>query len=167
MIVAATGHRPGKLGGYSEAAKSRLRRLATVFLQDGSPDRVVTGMALGWDTAVAEAALLLGIPFTAAVPCDGQDARWPEQTRSHYRQLLLKAAKIEVVSPGPYSPGKMQARNEWMVDNCDLVLALWNGTKGGTANCIAYATRRRRPLVNLWEIYAAMTSIDEYRPGML
>ena len=32
----------------------------------------------------------------------------------------------------------MQKRNEFMVDNSDLVVAVWNGTSGGTANCLAY-----------------------------
>jgi len=39
-----------------------------------------------------------------------------------------------------YSIDKMQKRNEWMVDNCDLLIAVWNEDKsGGTYNCIQYA----------------------------
>jgi uncharacterized phage-like protein YoqJ len=45
---------------------------------------------------------------------------------------------------------KMQVRNEWMVDSSDGVVALWNGTAGGTANCVRYAEKVGRPIDNLW-----------------
>jgi len=48
----------------------------------------------------------------------------------------------------------MQTRNIWMVDNCDLVLALWDGSDGGTGNCIKYANKIGKPIVNLWDKYA-------------
>lgn len=48
MIVAGTaGHRPEKLaGGYSEATRLRLRRLAANELRDQNVERVISGMAL-------------------------------------------------------------------------------------------------------------------------
>jgi uncharacterized phage-like protein YoqJ len=33
----------------------------------------------------------------------------------------------------------MQIRNEWMVDRCDKLIAVWDGSKGGTGNCVDYA----------------------------
>jgi uncharacterized phage-like protein YoqJ len=46
----------------------------------------------------------------------------------------------------------MQIRNEWMVDNAHIVLALWDGSSGGTGNCIKYANRKsvNKPIINLW-----------------
>ncbi|MBD2505253.1 hypothetical protein H6G83_32415 [Anabaena azotica FACHB-119] len=52
-IIAATGHRPTKLGGYSPAVLSRLTDLATAYFERISPTQVISGMALGWDTAIA------------------------------------------------------------------------------------------------------------------
>ena len=101
----------------------------------------ITGMALGVDQDFAQACADLGVPFTAAVPCTGQDATWPDTSRRYYKHLLACAAEIFVVSPGPYAPWKMQKRNEWMVDHADEVLAVWNGSAGGTANCVAYVRR--------------------------
>jgi uncharacterized phage-like protein YoqJ len=41
---------------------------------------------------------------------------------------------------GNYHPAKMQKRNEYMVDNSDFVIAVFDGEqKGGTFNCIKYA----------------------------
>lgn len=57
-----------------------------------------------------------------------------------------------MVCSGRYAPEKMQRRNEWMVDHCTEVVALWDGTPGGTANCLRYANQPaiERPVVNLW-----------------
>ncbi len=74
--------------------------------------RVVTGMAPGWDLALAHAAVLAGVPFTAAVPCDAQESRWLAPSQAYYRRLLALSANVVVVSPGGYEPWKMQVRNE-------------------------------------------------------
>lgn len=40
----------------------------------------------------------------------------------------------------------MQKRNEWMVDRIDELLAIYNGTPGGTKNCIDYAKKLGKPI---------------------
>lgn len=107
-------------------------------------------MALGWDMAVAEASFGLGIPFTAAVPFEDQDSRWPLESRVVYKRLLSVADRVEIVSPGPYAPEKLQIRNQWMVDHATRMAALWDGSKGGTGNCVAYIQKRQVPWDNLW-----------------
>lgn len=64
--------------------------------------------------------------------------------------LMQRAAQVVIVSSGGYGVEKMQVRNEWMVDHCDLLVALWDGSSGGTGNCVRYARRVGRPTVNLW-----------------
>jgi hypothetical protein len=73
VIIAVTGHRPGKLGGYNADVLSRATLLAAKHLRALDPKEVITGMALGWDTACALAAIRLHIPFTAALPFEEQD----------------------------------------------------------------------------------------------
>ena len=148
IIVAATGHRPHKLGGYSFETFQKIRVLAQVWLVDIQPTHVISGMALGWDQAVAQAATNLEIPFTAAVPFASQGNNWPEYAVYFYDQLLKRAQEIVVVCNGDYQPWKMQTRNEWMVDRADLILALWDGSPGGTANCIQYARQQKVKVVN-------------------
>lgn len=150
-IYAATGHRPDKLGGYGSLAESRLRRLAKTFLLEDRPDRVIGGMALGWDMAWIEAAIGLGIPCTAAVPFLGQELQWPRQSQVRYQGILEQCDEVFIVSQGIYSPYKMQLRNEWMVDESTKLVSLWNGSSGGTANCVQYAEEVGRECVNLWE----------------
>jgi hypothetical protein len=150
MIVAATGHRPDKLGGYAPAWSERRLILARRWLEVVRPERVISGMALGWDQAWAQAAVDLGIPFVAAVPFAGQERAWPPLSQDAFARLLARAAEVVIVSPGGFSGRAMQVRNEWMVDRCDLVAALWDGSSGGTANCVHYAERVGRPIVHLW-----------------
>ena len=41
----------------------------------------------------------------------------------------------------------MQLRNQYMVDNSDLVLAIWNGKEsGGTWNTIKYARKQGKKI---------------------
>lgn len=140
MILSFTGHRPDKLGGYqpSEIQEWVRRRIAERLVQL-KPEKTISGMALGVDTWAAQECVKLGIPFIAAVPFKGQQALWPLESQSEYRKLLGQAAEVVYVCQPPYAPWKMQVRNKWMVDHSDLLLAVWDGTKGGTGNCVAYA----------------------------
>lgn len=151
MIIAGTGHRPDKLGGYGHKPLVHLVNLAEDWLEENKPEKVISGMALGWDYALACAAFNLDIPIIAAVPFKGQESRWPDESQRNYRALLKECEQVVYVCEDGYAVWKMQKRNEWMVDNCDVVLAMWNGSPGGTANCVRYAEKAGKPIVNLWE----------------
>lgn len=141
MIVAFTGHRPDKLGGYKlpNPIYTKVCQRIDRALGDLQPEKVISGMALGVDQWAAYIALKKKIPFIAAVPFEGQENAWPFQSQHLYRILLRNAHEKVIVSPGGYSADKMQIRNIWMVDHCDKLIAIWDGTKGGTGNCIEYA----------------------------
>jgi uncharacterized phage-like protein YoqJ len=124
----------------------------------------VSGMALGFDQWAAEVCIDYGIPFQAAVPFVGQEAIWPEQAQVRYRELLGKAQSVVIVSEGGYTADKLQRRNEYMVDllvgPADRLVGWWDGTPGGTRNCVRYATSRGKRWVNLFEYDRAMPSSD-------
>ena len=42
---------------------------------------------------------------------------------------------------------KMQTRNEWMVNHCDKLIAVWNGSDGGTGNCVNYAKSINKEII--------------------
>ena len=151
MIIAATGHRPNKLGGYECEAYEKLVRLARSYLRGKQVDGVISGMALGWDMAWCDGALREGIPVHAAVPFEGQERIWPWQQQVNYKQLLSECKSVTIVSPGGYSHGAMQLRNRWMVDRAHRICALFDGSASGTRHCIEYAIQMNRPIDNLWE----------------
>lgn len=154
MTVAAfTGHRPNKLGGYGPFVFQRLVKVAERALIDVGVSKAIVGMALGWDQAVAQACVNRGVPFIAAVPFVGQESLWPADSRQTYSQLIAAAESVEICSPGGYSKRAMHVRNEWMVDHADLLIALHDGTQGGTGACINYAHSRNVEVVNMWPFW--------------
>lgn len=141
MIIAFTGHRPDKLGGYKLPNPTYIHvcRQIDKALKEFQPDECVSGMALGIDQWAANICVRLKIPFIAAIPFAGQEKMWPERSKRIYSVLLSKAASMVTISDGSYAPSKMQTRNEWMVDRCDKLIAVWDGSAGGTGNCVKYA----------------------------
>lgn len=141
MIVAATGHRPDKIGGYDYYAPQRvwIREQLRTALVDLHADKTISGMALGVDQDFAQVSIELAIPFVAAMPFIGQEDRWPESSRKYFDWLLERADEVVIVSPGGYGAFKMQIRNKWLVDNSDALVAVWDGSSGGTGNCMTYA----------------------------
>lgn len=153
MIIAGTGHRPNKLGGYSQAAFTRMLNAAEYGIEQLNPTLIISGMALGWDQALATAGIKLRIPVRAFVPFMGQEHMWPQSSQDEYRFLLSKCLSVNYVCDPGYAAWKMQQRNVAMVNACNTVLALWDGTSGGTANCIAIAQRTKKPILNVYNYW--------------
>ena len=133
---------------------------AEFWLKRVKPATVISGMALGWDQALAQAALNLDIPYYAYIPFNGQESKWPVNSQDVYRFLLNKADHIVECSEPGYAVWKMQHRNECMVKDADVVLALWNGSSGGTANCVDYAEKVKKQVVNLWPVYQMIATVN-------
>lgn len=158
LVLGVTGHRPHKLVPkphcYSKPFRVHLIQFATGWLKELKPEQVISGMALGWDQAVALAAIKLDIPLVAAVPFQGQDARWPAPSQRLYRKILARAHHVKVISPGGYSHQAMQTRNEWIVNHSHQLLALCNPARpGGSNNCLAYANQQCIPVTHCWEAF--------------
>ncbi|MBY0023812.1 putative phage-like protein YoqJ [Paenibacillus jamilae] len=150
--VCFTGHRPNKLGGYDESnpimirVKSELERGIRDAIEQGY-DTFISGMALGVDMVAAEIVLKLRdttarhIRLVAAVPFEGQEGKWPQASRIRRSDIIARCDDVQYVCDPGYAAWKMQRRNTWMVDNSGLVIAVWDGTKGGTGNCVEYAEK--------------------------
>lgn len=154
-----TGHRPDKLGGYGEIATARLLRMASMVVFAMRPARVISEMALGWDQAIARSAISMGVPVVAAVPFAGQESAWPAASQDAYVDILRKCSEVVTVCEGGYAPWKMQVRNQWMVEHGDHLIALWDGSPGGTANCVNYANSRSKDLTNVWPLWLPVSQL--------
>lgn len=160
LLVAGTGHRPDKLGGWeNEIAYHQLISFVASKVLIHNEAGVVSGGACGWDLALAEGAIHLGIPVMMAIPFEGQEARWSSFWKRRYNYVMENAAKINIL----FTPNRdikhevvkaLHGRNDWMVEYIKSkngkIYALWNGTKGGTAHCVRSAERRRVEVVNFW-----------------
>ncbi len=155
MKIAVTGHRPEKIGGYDEnnplaiAIKRHMRETLIEYDKgnavSGEGLIVYSGMALGIDQWWAEAAIELRLTLVAVVPFKGMELKWPQESQDRFNKILIEAALVKYVCDPGYAAWKMQKRNEFMVDRCDGLVAYWDGSKGGTANCVAYALSVKKP----------------------
>lgn len=160
MIVTATGHRPKYMPcGYDESEPWAIEvkeRLST-WLERNQPEVVITGMALGWDTWVAEEALALGIPIWPFIPFPDQHTKWPYEAKLRYANIMRQAA-IHPLSREPhytanqYYKEVFTDRDIQMVQRCDQVISLLNPivNKGGTWYTCQYAKRMNKPITNFW-----------------
>lgn len=150
VIVAGTGHRIVKQPPAWPPTPASLVDFLVSYLQQLQPSHVISGMALGFDQGLALAAIRCSIPFTAAVPFKGQEHKWPASVKTRYAALLREAQHVEYVSEPGYEPWKMHARNAWMVDRCDRLVALYDGSGGGTKSCLDYASSKGVKIEMIW-----------------
>ena len=166
MRIAITGHRPDKLGGFDAQNPIRVdlrRRFKDVLISLAASSwpehtEVYVGSALGFDTDAARVCVEAAVPFIAAVPFPSQYRRWRPDDQKVYHNMLTSAKRVEYVSSvdPPESVGvnfavinMMYARNRYMVDRCDLVVAAWDGSPGGTAHCVKYAQSKGKEILVL------------------
>ncbi len=141
LKIAFTGHRHLK---YDDVVQSLIK------VHSDLPGAMwITGGAYGLDSHAARFALdnsiplWLVLPFPAKILC----ARWPS---GDARDLLFRSvkdcARLSVVSP-VFSMASYQRRNEFMVDAADVLAAFFDGSPGGTANCVRYANEVGKKVV--------------------
>lgn len=159
MKIAITGHRPNKLGNDYDLTsdlvkeiKFEIQHIITQYndiaRDNWTPLTLITGMALGIDTLFAQIAIENKIPFIAAIPCYKQECKWVFKSQQTYQYLVEhKLCTQHIVTETGYTLECMNKRNEWMVNNCDLLIAVWDGTSGGTANCVKYAVKKKKQII--------------------
>ena len=146
MKVMITGHRPDRLGGYNEQNPVALRikdELSKQFIQllDAHPNlELITGLAQGVDTWWAELGLKNQVPVHAYLPFTGQQSKWPRPAQDRYFGLLAKCKSSKFISPVASKQAFLE-RNDAMIRDCDMAIAVWDGsTDSGTG----YTVRRLR-----------------------
>lgn len=143
-IICITGHRPEKLDDI-EWVESALKKV----MQELHPAHLIQGMAAGVDILSAEVAHELGVTYTAAKPWAGHNARGADRER--YAKIIADAEHVVDVNPSReyIGPHLYQKRNEWMVDHATVIVAVWDGTSGGTKNCVLYAKKKELPMIRI------------------
>ena len=124
---------------------SGINQLTDLAIQRGF-NCFLSGMAVGTDNKAAQIWSQRGLNWKAIFPC-------PEQRYGHslYRKqrekLLATATEVKILYP-EYSDGVMQARDQYLVNNSSLGLAVWDGrTTGGTYLTISMARKAKLPVI--------------------
>jgi uncharacterized phage-like protein YoqJ len=154
-ICSFTGYRPKKL--YESlgenglpALKERLRAEVDELLCDDF-STFQCGMALGSDMLFADVVLEYKrkyprVKLIAVVPCIGQENSWNEKQKLKYQQLLEGASEVKIISNREYFDGCMQIRNRELADSCDLLLAVYDGKRGGTMQTVELAKKQGKKI---------------------
>lgn len=147
--VMVTGHRPQHISqGETVFAQDELLRLARKLRDECGMELAISGMALGADTWWAEAALTTAVPLAAYIPFESQPDRWSNSDQAQWRWLRAKAATEKVIATS-YSVGALHARNDAMIRDSDLTIAVWKPSKtsGGTASAVKKLEKLGRSIV--------------------
>lgn len=146
MVIGITGHRIITGLGFKD-------RLCSLLL-DKKPEKVLAGMAWGFDHAVCFMCIELHIPFVAVLPFSReiQTRYWKPVDILNYDILIKRAHDVVTVVGGRYHANKYHKRNKWIVDQSDVMIAFYD-RKGnsGTAQTVNYALNTCREVINIYD----------------
>ena len=155
MICGITGRRPRSLPwGYDESDaravdfKNRLKYRLGELIESGY-NVFNIGMAQGVDTYIFEIlrkfrddGIYANLELCAYVPSRDFAERWNYNDRRRYQDMLSSADSITYVSE-KFGAASAHMRNMAIVDNSDIILAVYDGvSSGGTYRTIEYAKKR-------------------------
>lgn len=170
FVTCFTGHRNIYGYDYKDIRYVKLIKTLDKYLLENdfyAEDNVfVSGGALGFDTLcfqmIDKASKSYILNNVLAIPFERQSIKWSEKDKIVYEDMkqiadeviyvdTLDKYKIKTVPIGMYHPAKMQKRNNFMVDNSDVVISCWNGKKekSGTLKCIKYARKKGKKIINI------------------
>lgn len=160
ITCAFTGHRPARFSfRYNEDAalcrkiKAALLEQAERLYQTGVR-RYWFGGAMGVDLWAAEAVITLtrscpDISLCCAVPFEGYDSMWRQETRSRMESVKRACDEVATVCGG-YSPDAYKQRNYYMVDRCRWLIAVFDqdrSVRSGTLQTVNYAKKLGREII--------------------
>lgn len=157
--ISFTGHRPQYLGGFGPEAKRRLYTFAhRRMLRLEADTEIWVGCALGFDMAIATAAIEQGHRVVSCLPFLGFNKLWKMSSIFELDGLLNKSHEVRIVTSKEdwvHMDGQevfaLNKRNHYMVDNTDRLASLCCGAPSGTQNCIDYALRTGKSVEYWWK----------------
>lgn len=157
LILAGTGHRPNRLGGYNRSTTKLLTVLANTVVNELEPSYGYCGGALGWDIAWGYALIKVGVPYCLAIPFPTMGSNRPLYSRMLLDHLKEKADRVHYLR-NTYSKGAYIERDKYMVDNAQGVIALLDpiATTSSTYHTVQYAESLHLPVKNVWQLYTAL-----------
>ncbi|TDQ45758.1 hypothetical protein [Actinorugispora endophytica] len=148
--VAITGHR-GLPPGTTRLVESGLRG----YLAALGPGLVgLSCLADGADTLFAHAVLALGGALEVVVPSSLYREALPPEHHGVYDALLSRASAVRRLPFTDSTPEAHLAAGRLLVDECDELVAVWDGAPalgpGGTADVVGHAREHACPVHVVW-----------------
>lgn len=141
---ALTGHRKLPPHFSVNALHDKLEEMI-----QGGCDRFLCGMAQGFDLCALACLVSLRqkykITLVACVPYRGQERGFSQEGRREYVRLLEQCDEVHILQE-KYEAGCLLARNRYMADRADVLLAYCERESGGTAYTVRYAQKHGVPV---------------------
>ena len=159
MAVACfTGHRPNKLNGYNAGDNKellwRIHKEVVNLIENKGVTTFINGLALGVDMWSAKIVIKLKekypqIKLVSAIPCRNHASKWNKESQLMWQEICDKSDEVVLVTDEEYKSYLMQVRNEWMCNKSDYVIAVWDGSNGGTGNCVKFAEKQSKEIIRI------------------
>lgn len=152
--IAIVGHRQLRDVTVTQFVTAQcLRVLRQMQAQYGSVI-AISALAEGADSLFAEAALTLGVPLEIVRPFDEFVDDFPPGPRRDSYERLRAVARHETRLPFvTRSDEAYKAAMRWLVDHCDILVAVWDGQPaagvGGTGDAVRYARNIEKKLIHV------------------
>jgi len=145
-----TGHRPEKLHLPEAIVREQLSYAIDAAIREGHT-RFLTGMSRGVDLWAAQEVIRRQkeypqLRLVACIPYQDFEKGWGLSWQRVYRQVLEACEEIHIFSRA-FSMESFSLRNRYMVEHAALVIAVFGGEKGGTANTVRYAKKCGRRIL--------------------
>lgn len=149
-VVGITGH-----SNLTDGSVDLVRRELLKELRPRADGLVgLTCLGRGADQAFADAVLELGGALEVVIPAADYFSEISDPISRKRCAAYLDAAASTVTMPHDTSgPAAYLSASQHLVDHCDLLLAVWDGSPagtGGTADAVAYARARGRSILVVW-----------------
>lgn len=155
-----TGHRPQFIPEQNqEWVELELERIAVKLRDQHGMQIGITGLALGADTWWGFATLYAWCELWSFLPFPQQADRWSTQQVAQWRELQERSSHVVKIAD-QYSVQALHARNDAMLANSELVVAVWDPAKttGGTASAVEKAQQLGLPILHVDPIARTTTA---------
>jgi hypothetical protein len=172
------GYAEGRRSAIRKMIRAKLDEVCSYLIRNCSTNEFMQGMAQGVDQDAGDVILNIvdniakwsdceniSVVLHAAIPYPGQESVWPKAAQTYYDGLYDRIA--DQGCNEEYEEGYihfvheerpktkwnaikwLDDRNHYMIDWCDLLIGVWDGTPGGTNNAIQYAKGLNKPILLL------------------
>lgn len=152
------GHYPQSLPfGFDEGnddcvrLKQLLKEQMIYLIEALDVSHFISGVDLGIGQYAAEIVLDLKrdypeITLECAIPCENQAEKWTGAQRERYFSIVEYCDK-ETLLQRHYTEDCMKKRKEYMINQSNYMIAVWNGKPGYTCNILSFARILEKPMI--------------------
>lgn len=133
--------------------RDQLRTEIQTLITQHPATHFVCGMEPGTDLDAAEIVLELktqypAITLEAAIPYEEQASLWSERERDRYYAILEQCDQETLLQKQQTADCKARGIR-YLVDACDILIAVWNGTPDRTGETIRYAAKQGKHIIQI------------------